>query len=93
MSGLNVVPRLLVSLHAHEASPFSNIPARDMMNAGIGMKKYVFVGIGTFFAIVLLAVCISARFSLTNITADPYKFIEGFFDRWSTAPANFLDYF
>jgi len=58
-----------------------------MINAGIGMKKYVFVGIGIFFVIVLLAVCISARFSLTNITADPYKFIEGFFDRWSPALA------
>ena len=49
------------------------------------MKKYVFVAIGAFFIIAALAVSISARFSLSNITANPYQFIDDFLIKWSPA--------
>ena len=49
------------------------------------MKKYVSVAIGVFFLIVFLAVAVSARFSLSNIMANPYQFIEDFFEQWSPA--------
>jgi hypothetical protein len=51
----------------------------------MNIKKYVFVAIGAFFLIVLLTVGVSARFSLSNIVANPYQFIEDFFEQWSPA--------
>jgi uncharacterized membrane protein len=51
------------------------------------IKNYVFIGIGVFSVIVALAVGISTRFSLPNITSDAYSFIENFFSRWSPALA------
>lgn len=53
----------------------------------MNIKKYIFIAIGVFVAIVVLAIGISARFSLSNITADPYAFIENFFSQWSPALA------
>jgi hypothetical protein len=49
------------------------------------IKRYVFIGIGVFSGIVTLAIGISARFSLLNITSDPYAFIKNFFNQWSPA--------
>jgi len=51
----------------------------------MNIKKYVFVAIGMFVTVVIVAIGISARFSLSNITADPYAFIENFFNQWSPA--------
>jgi DNA-binding transcriptional regulator of glucitol operon len=51
----------------------------------MNIKKYVFIAIGAFVAIVIVAVGVSARFSLSNITADPYQFITDFFNQWSPA--------
>lgn len=51
----------------------------------MNIKKYLFIAIGVFLAIVALAVGVSARFDLSNITADPYGFIENFFNQWSPA--------
>lgn len=48
-------------------------------------KEYVFVAIDAFLLIVLLAVGASARFSFSNIMANPYQFIEDFFEQWSPA--------
>lgn len=51
------------------------------------IKKYVLIGIGAFSCIVALVIGISARFSLSNITSDPFSFIENFFHQWSPALA------
>lgn len=49
------------------------------------IKRVAFIVGGVFLAIVALAVCVSARFSLSNITSDPYTFIASFFNQWSLA--------
>lgn len=51
----------------------------------MNIKKYIFIAIGAFVAIVALAIGVSARFNVSNITADPYAFIEKFFNQWSLA--------
>jgi len=51
----------------------------------MNIKRVAFIIGGVFFAIVALAVCVSARFSLSNITSDPYAFISSFFNQWSLA--------
>jgi len=51
----------------------------------MNIKKYLSIAIGAFLVIVILAVGISAKFSLSSITANPYQFIEDFFDQWSPA--------
>lgn len=51
----------------------------------MNIKKYLCIAVGIFVAIVVLAIGISSRFSLSNITYDPYAFIEGFFAQWSPA--------
>jgi len=51
----------------------------------MNVKKYVSIGIGVFILIVLLAIGISAKFTFSNITSNPYMFIENFFSQWSSA--------
>jgi hypothetical protein len=51
----------------------------------MNLTKLMGAAIGTFVAVVLLAIGISARFSLSNIISEPYLFIEKFFDQWSPA--------
>lgn len=55
------------------------------MITSMNINKIAFIAIGTFVVIVILAIGISARFVLSNITADPYAFIEEFFNQWSLA--------
>lgn len=61
------------------------LAASSAIIVSMNIKKYLFVAIGAFLVIVTLAVGISARFNLSNITADPYVFIENFFSQWSLA--------
>jgi hypothetical protein len=49
----------------------------------MNIKKYILIAVGTFLVIVALAVCVSARFTFSNITVAPYAFIETFFSQWS----------
>lgn len=49
------------------------------------MKKYLLVATSVFIAIVVLAIGFNTEFNLSNITSDPYGFIEGFFNQWSPA--------
>lgn len=51
----------------------------------MNIKNYIFIAIGAFVVIVALAIGVSARFNVSNITADPYAFIENFFNQWSLA--------
>ena len=51
----------------------------------MNIKRVVIIACSVFLGIVALAVCVSARFSLSNITSDPYAFILNFFDQWSLA--------
>ena len=51
----------------------------------MSIKKYLYIGIGLFLLIVVLAVGITAEFKLSNITDDVYAFIDEFFSRWSLA--------
>jgi hypothetical protein len=51
----------------------------------MNIRKYLLIAIGAFLVIVILAVGISAKFSLSSIMANPYQFIEDFFDQWSPA--------
>ena len=51
----------------------------------MNIKKLSLIGGGLLLAIVALAVCISAKFSLSNITSNPYAFITSFFSQWSPA--------
>lgn len=51
----------------------------------MNVKNYAVIAIVAFAVIVGLAVGVTARFSLSNITADPYTFIEDFFSQWSLA--------
>lgn len=51
----------------------------------MNIKRVAFIVGSVFLAIVALAVCVSARFSLSNITSDPYTFISSFFNQWSLA--------
>jgi len=51
----------------------------------MNIKRVAFIVGGVFLTIVSLAVCVSARFSLSNITSDPYTFISSFFNQWSLA--------
>ena len=51
----------------------------------MNIKRVAFIAGGAFLAIIALAVCVSARFSLSNITSDPCTFILNFFDQWSLA--------
>lgn len=51
----------------------------------MNIKKYLFIAIGVFLIVVIVMVGISTRFNLSNVTADPYAFIEDFFTRWSPA--------
>ena len=51
----------------------------------MNIKRVVIIACSVFLVIVALAVCVSARFSLSNITSDPYAFILNFFDQWSLA--------
>lgn len=51
----------------------------------MNIKKYLSIAIGAFLVIVILTIGISAKFSLLNITANPYQFIEDFFNQWSPA--------
>jgi len=49
----------------------------------MNMRKLIWVALGGFIAIVLVVIGISARFTLSHITANPYGFIEDFFSQWS----------
>lgn len=51
----------------------------------MNIKRFVIIACSVFLVIVALAVCVSARFSWSNITSDPYAFILNFFDQWSLA--------
>jgi len=51
----------------------------------MNIKRVVIIACSVFLVIVALAVCVSARFSLSNITGDPYAFILNFLDQWSLA--------
>lgn len=51
----------------------------------MNIKRVVIIACSVFLVLVALAVCISARFSLSNITSDPYAFISSFFNQWSLA--------
>lgn len=51
----------------------------------MNLKKYVLIAVAAFLVVAILAIGISAEFSLTNIIADPYRFIEDFFAHWSPA--------
>ena len=51
----------------------------------MNVRRLLWVALGFFLAIVLVAIGISARFTLSNITANPYGFIEDFFSQWSPA--------
>jgi len=51
----------------------------------MNIRKVIWVAIGTFLFIVALAIGFSARFSISNVTRDPYVFIENFFNQWSPA--------
>ena len=47
--------------------------------------KYILIAVGAFLVIVVFAAGVTARFSISNITADTYGFIEKFFSQWSPA--------
>lgn len=51
----------------------------------MSIKKVVIIAVAAFVVIVVLAIGLSARFSLSNIVDDPYAFIEKFFSQWSLA--------
>jgi hypothetical protein len=51
----------------------------------MNIKRVVIIACSVFLGLVALAVCVSARFSLSNITSDFYAFIFNFFDQWSLA--------
>jgi len=51
----------------------------------MNIKRVVIIACSVFLVTVALAVCVSARFSLSNITSDPFAFILNFFDQWSLA--------
>ncbi|MDD5500740.1 MAG: hypothetical protein PHH57_03525 [Candidatus Omnitrophica bacterium] len=51
----------------------------------MSVKRLAIIVCVVFLVIVALAVCVSARFSLSNITSDPYVFISAFFNQWSLA--------
>lgn len=51
----------------------------------MNIKRVVIIVCSVFLGLVALAVCVSARFSLSNITSDLYAFILKFFDQWSLA--------
>lgn len=51
----------------------------------MNIKRVVIIACSVFLGLVALAVCVSARFSLSNITSDFYAFIFSFFDQWSLA--------
>lgn len=53
----------------------------------MNVRRLLWVALGFFLAIVLVAIGISARFTLSNITANPCGFIEDFFSQWSPALA------
>ncbi len=57
----------------------------DTITVNMSIKKLALIGGVVFLAIVVLALCISAKFSLTNIIKDPYVFISSFFSQWSPA--------
>ena len=59
--------------------------ARSHDRTNMNIRKYLLIAIVAFLVIVILAVGISAKFSLSNIMANPYQFIEDFFDQWSPA--------
>lgn len=53
----------------------------------MNVKGLIWIALGVFVAIAFVTIGISARFSLSNITANPYEFIEEFFSQWSPALA------
>lgn len=57
------------------------------MAVSMNIKKYLYIGIGIFIVIVLLAVGITSEFKPSNITGNFYAFVEKFFSQWSPALA------
>jgi len=51
----------------------------------MNVKKYVYITIGVIVALLALAIALSAEFSFTKITSDPYRFIISFLELWAPA--------
>jgi hypothetical protein len=51
----------------------------------MNVKKYLYIAVGVLLILLILAVALSADFSFTNITSDPYGFIVKFFELWAPA--------
>lgn len=51
----------------------------------MNIKNVAIIAGSAFVVIVILAIGVSTKFSLSNIVADPYAFIEKFFTQWSLA--------
>ena len=51
----------------------------------MNVKKYLYIAIIVFLLLLALAIALSAEFSLSRITSDPYGFIVSFFELWAPA--------
>ena len=51
----------------------------------MNVKKYFYLIIGVLVVLLILAIALSAEFSLTNITSDPSGFIIKFMEIWAPA--------
>jgi hypothetical protein len=51
----------------------------------MNVKKGLYVGVGIFLLLVLVAIYITDRLNPSLIISDPYRFIEKFFSQWSLA--------
>jgi uncharacterized membrane protein len=51
----------------------------------MNVKKYLYIAIGILVVLLILAIVVSAEFSLTQITSDPYGFIVSFLELWAPA--------
>ena len=49
------------------------------------VSKYLYTAIIAILLVLSLAVAVSARFNLSNITSDPYEFIVNFLELWAPA--------
>jgi hypothetical protein len=51
----------------------------------MNVKKYYYIVIAVIVLLLALAVAVSAEFSFSNITSDPYGFINRFLELWAPA--------
>ena len=51
----------------------------------MNLKKYLYIVIIVFVLLISLAIAVSAEFSMSNITSDPYAFIVRILELWAPA--------